>query len=116
VRIKFKQQPFEELQKGLRTHMRGEVGMNSISSPVVSANNAAAAEGLGIANSGNAALLPAFLPAVAQWRVQVEAGFIHKEKLGIVIERPFFSSSSSAWAVARASGCCKWLRSRLGRR
>ena len=92
--INFKQQPFEEMQEGLATQMGGEVSMNVIRRPVISANEATATVGLGVANSRNAELLPPFLPALAQRRVQIETGFVHKDELGIGCERPLFSSSS----------------------
>lgn len=82
------------MQEGLARQLGGEVSMNGVLRPVISANDATATVGLGVADSRNAELLPAFLPALAQGRVQVETGFIHKDELGIGCERPFFSSSS----------------------
>ena len=94
VGINFKHQPFQKMQEGLATELGGEVGMNGIRRPVISATEATATVGLSVADSRNAELLPPFLPALAQWCVQVETGFVHKDELGIGCERPFFSSSS----------------------
>lgn len=96
VRIDFINEPFEKLDHRFSADFGGQLSVDGVIVPVVSANDTAALVGLAVSGCRKAALLAPFLPALAQRRIQTQAGFVHKEELTVCRERPFFSSSSNA--------------------
>lgn len=96
VGIDFISEPFEKLNHRFSADFGGELSVDGVIVPVVSANDTATFVGLAVSGGRDAALLAPFLPALAQGRIQTQACFVHKQELTIGVERPLFSSSSNA--------------------